>query len=69
MNIEQRMMEQKQRKAAEQKKRVQGRQAFKAQLELNAPARKYVFIRILQGCGSRAGGRKVKNEGTLMQIR
>jgi len=39
MNIEQRMMEQKQRKAAEQKKRVQGRQAFKAQLESNAPAR------------------------------
>ena len=48
MNIEQRMMEQRQRKAADAKKRTQGRQAFKAQLESNAPARKYdFFIRCL----------------------
>ena len=45
MSIEQRMMEQKQKKAAEQKKRTQGRQAFKAQLESNAPAKKYVASR------------------------
>ena len=44
MNIEQRMMEQRQRKAADAKKRTQGRQAFKAQLESNAPARKYDFL-------------------------
>ena len=44
MNIEQRMMEQKQRKAAEQKKRSQGRQAFKAQLESNAPATRYSML-------------------------
>ena len=44
MNIEQRMVEQKQRKAAEQKKRAQGRQAFKAQLESNAPARGYDIL-------------------------
>ena len=44
MNIEQRMMEQRQRKAADAKKRTQGRQAFKAQLESNAPARKYDFF-------------------------
>lgn len=44
MNIEQRMVEQRQRKAADAKKRTQGRQAFKAQLESNAPARKYEFF-------------------------
>ena len=56
MNIEQRMMEQKQRKAAEQKKRAQGRQAFKAQLESNAPARGYVMSITLYHCCARGKG-------------
>eukprot|EP00794_Sanderia_malayensis_P014246 gene14246-15731_t len=38
-SIEQRMLERKQQKASEDKKRMQGRAAFKQQLEANAPKR------------------------------